>query len=68
MKKWCGIQKSTKTNRYRIIVPMVNDYISDDMMVASDIGGKILTKWLSLDEAKEACMEFNVLHEKYNDE
>ena len=66
MKKWCGIQKSNKSNRYRIVVPMVNDYISDDMMVESYIGGKILTKWLTLEEAKEACMEFNKLHEKYN--
>lgn len=68
MKKWCGIQKSNKTTKYRIVVPMCGyECISDDMMVASDVGGKILTKWLSLDEAKEACKEFNMLHEKYND-
>ena len=67
MKKWCGIQKSTRTNKYRVVVPMIgDDYISDDFMIDSCIGGKILTKWLNLDEAKEACMEFNMLHEKYN--
>ena len=66
MKKWCGIQKSDKSNRYRVVVPMLGDYISDDMMVESYIGGRILTKFLTLEEAKEACMEFNKLHEKYN--
>ena len=67
MKKWCGIQKSTKTNKYRIVVPMIgDDYINDDMMVDGCVGGKILTRWLDLDEAKEACKAFNMLHEKYN--
>ena len=67
MVKWCGIQKSNKTNKYRVVVPMIgDDYISDDMMIDSCIGGKILTKWLDLDEAKEACKEFNMLHGKYN--
>ena len=67
MHKWCGIQKSNKSNKYRVIVPMVgDDYISDNLMVESCIGGKILTKWLSLDEAKEACKEFNSIHERFN--
>lgn len=66
MKKWCGIQKSHKTNRYRLVVPMDKDYIDDNMMVDKSVGGRILTKWLTLDEASEACVEFNTLHEKYN--
>lgn len=66
MEKWCGIQKASTSNKYRVIVPMVNDYIDDDYMVDASIGGKILTKWLSLDEAKDACEAFNVLHQKYN--
>ena len=53
MKKWCGVQKSTKTNKYRVIVPMLDDFISDDMMIVEgNIGGRILTKWLDLEEAK----------------
>lgn len=64
--KWCGIEKSARTNRYRVIVPMVSDCIMDDMMICEGASGKILTKWLSLDEAKEACKAFNMLHEKYN--
>lgn len=41
MKKWCGIQKSNKANRYRLVVPMLGDeYISDDMMVEAHVGGK----------------------------
>ena len=68
MKKWCGVQKANKTNRFRVIVPMCGySCISDDMMVESSIGGKILTKWLRLDEAQEACKAFNMLYEKYND-
>lgn len=66
MVKWCGIEKSMKTNRYRVIVPMVPNYIMDDMMTCDGASGKILTKWLDLDEAKEACEAFNMLHEKYN--
>lgn len=66
MKKWCGIQKSNKTNRYRLVVPMVIDHIDDNMMVDASVGGRILTKWLTLDEAKEACRAFNELHDRYN--
>lgn len=67
MEKWCGIKKSSKSERYRVIVPMIGDlYIDDDMMINDDVSGKILTKWLSLDEAKEACKAFNMLHKKYN--
>ena len=66
MKKWCGIQKSNKTNRYRLVVPMDRDYIDDNMMVDQSVSGRILTKWLTLDEANKACVEFNTLHEKYN--
>ena len=68
MKKWCGIQKSSKSDRYRVIVPMLPDFIRDDMIIEGNIGGKILTKWLNFDEAKTACTEFNALHEKYNSE
>lgn len=67
MEKWCGIQKSIKSNRYRLIVPMMDDFIDDNsMIVDGNIGGKILTKWLTLEEAKEACIAFNMLHKKYN--
>lgn len=68
MNKWCGIQKSNKTNKYRVVIPLggCDNIVSDDMMLEGCIGGKILTKWLSLNEAKEACKEFNMLHEKYN--
>lgn len=68
MKKWCGIKKSTKSNRYQVIVPMLNDYIADDMMIYDNaVSGKALTKWLdNIEEAKTACREFNILHEKYN--
>lgn len=68
MKKWCGIQKALKSDRYRVLVPMLPDFIHNDMIIEGNIGGKILTKWLSFDEAKIACMEFNALHEKYNSE
>lgn len=68
MKKWCGIQKAPKSNRYRVLVLMLPDFINGDMIIEGNIGGKILTKWLNFDEAKTACMEFNALHEKYNSE
>lgn len=68
MKKWCGIKKSTKSNKYQVIVPMLDDYIADDMMIYNNaVSGKALTKWFNnIEEAKEACIEFNTLHEKYN--
>ena len=68
MKKWCGIKKSMKSGRYRIIVPMGSEFIDDNMMINNEkVSGKILTKWLDdIEEAKIACMEFNALHEKYN--
>lgn len=68
MKKWCGIKQSVfRRSKYQVIVPMVKDFISDDMMIHNpEVSGRALTKWLTLEEAKTACMEFNALHEKYN--
>ena len=68
MKKWCGIKKSLKTGRYQVIVPMLDDFIADDMMIYNnDVSGRALTKWMTdIEEAKAACMDFNILHEKYN--
>lgn len=68
MKKWCGIKKSLKSGRYQVIVPMMEDFISDDMMIHNnEVCGKALTKWIEdIEEAKTACIEFNKLHEKYN--
>lgn len=67
MKKWCGIKK-TKSGKYQVIVPMLSDFISDDMMIYNlEVSGKVLTKiFADIEEAKMACMEFNKLHEKYN--
>ena len=68
MKKWCGVKKSTKTNRYRVIIPLSTEFIDDDMMINNDnVSGKILTKWFEdIELAKVACMEFNTLQDKYN--
>ena len=68
MKKWCGIKKSTKSGKYQVIVPMMDDFIADDMMIYNnDVSGRALTKWIeNIEEAKTACIEFNLLHEKYN--
>ena len=68
MKKWCGIKESLKTGKYQIIIPMSTNFIDDDMMINNgNVSGKILTKWFDdIEEARTACMEFNVLHEKYS--
>jgi hypothetical protein len=68
MKKWCGIKKSMKSGRYRVIVPNLSDFIDDNMMINNDkVTGSILTRWLDdIEEAKTACMEFNALYEKYS--
>ena len=66
MKKWCGIKKM-KSGKYQVIVPMLSDFISDNMMINnSNVNGKSLTKSLDIEEAKIACMEFNSLYNKYN--
>ena len=68
MTKWCGIKKSEKSEKYRIIVPMDNNFIADNMIIYDKkVSGYILTKWFAdIEEAKKACAEFNILHEKYN--
>lgn len=67
MVKWCGIEKLKKSGKYRIIVPMLPDFINDDFMVQENVSGKILTRlFTDIEEAKTACREFNMLHEKYN--
>ncbi len=68
MTKWCGIKKSMKSGKYQVIVPMLSDFIADDMMINNnDVSGKSLTKWLTdVEEAKNACREFNALYAKYN--
>lgn len=68
MKKWCGIKKFLKNGKYQVIVPALSEYIADDLMIYdSAVSGRALTKqFISLEEAKEACIEFNQLHEKYS--
>ena len=67
MKKWCGIKK-TKSGKYHVVVPMLSDFISDDMIIYNpEVSGKVLTRlFTDIEEAKTACIEFNKLHEKYN--
>lgn len=62
---WCGIERSLKSGRYRVVVPMDSKSIDSNMM--TKFTGKILTKWFDdLEDAKMACREFNALHDKYN--
>ena len=64
---WCGIKRSNVSNLYRVIVPMCSAYIGEDMIIHdSTVSGKVLTKFLSFEEAVTACTEFNNLHLKYN--